>query len=139
MYCDTFNPDFKASLDFQNGYLRPQHYTTNVPLEFMDTLSSGVQRAGACVMLPYVDLLVISQPYASRVENVNPFNVFTYIGRIDLSPASDDWLILTDCLHRSPTLKVIIWQLQEIYRLIKMDLLQFSGVLGLLLDRRNCK
>lgn len=92
MYCDTFNPDFKASLDFQNGYLRPQHYTTNVPLEFMDTLSSGVQRAGACVMLPYVDLLVISQPYASRVENVNPFNVFTYIGRIDLSPASDDWI-----------------------------------------------
>ena len=35
---------------------------------------------------------IVDQPYASRVENVNPFNVFTYIGRIDLTPASDDWV-----------------------------------------------
>ena len=25
-------------------------------------------------------------------ENVNPFNVFTFIGRVDLQPASDDWI-----------------------------------------------
>ena len=43
-------------------------------------------------MLPYEDVAVITQPYASRTENVNPFNVFTFIGRIDLTPASDDWI-----------------------------------------------
>ena len=36
--------------------------------------------------------MIIDQPYASRVENVNPFNVFTYIGRIELTPSSDDWI-----------------------------------------------
>ena len=43
-------------------------------------------------LLPWEDLAIITQPYASRVENVNPFNVFTFIGRVDLTPASDDWV-----------------------------------------------
>ena len=29
---DVLNEDYKASLDFQNGYLRPSHYTNNVAL-----------------------------------------------------------------------------------------------------------
>ena len=43
-------------------------------------------------MLPYTDVEIVKQPYCSRSENVNPFNVFTFIGRIDLNPTSDDWL-----------------------------------------------
>ena len=90
---DVLNVDYKCSMDFKEGFLRPSHYTTNVPLELNLSASSNVVRtAGNMAILPYEDKEIIKQPYASRTENVNPFNVFTFIGRIDLTPASDDWL-----------------------------------------------
>ena len=90
---DVFNVDYKCSLDFREGQLRPQHYTTNVGLIFNAAESQNVVRTeGNVVMLPYRNVAIVTQPYASRTENVNPFNVFTFIGRIDLTPASDDWV-----------------------------------------------
>lgn len=90
---DVFSIDYKCSMDFKEGHLRPAHYTSNVPLEVNMTSSANVVKtAGNMLMLPYTDLAIITQPYASRTENVNPFNVFTFIGRIDLTPASDDWI-----------------------------------------------
>jgi len=90
---DVLSVDYKCSLDFKNGFLRPSHYTTNVPLELnMASSSNIVKTIGNMALLPWDDLAIITQPYASRVENVNPFNVFTFIGRIDLTPASDDWV-----------------------------------------------
>ena len=94
--------DYKCSLDFTEGVLRPSHFTENISLEFNATDSSNVVdhntrslrrgKSGANILtLPYEEEAVIKQPYASRMENVNPFNVFTFIGRIDLLPASDDW------------------------------------------------
>ena len=90
---DVLNIDYKCSLDFSQGHLRPSHYTTNVPLQLNLAESQNVVKTlGNMVMLPYGEQEIVKQPYASRTENVNPFNVFTFIGRIDLSPASDDWI-----------------------------------------------
>ena len=88
----TDHEDFAASVDFQEGECRPGHYTTNIPLQINTTLSTNYQQTGPIITLPYVEKKVIDQPYASRVENVNPFNVFTYIGRVTLLPSSDDWV-----------------------------------------------
>ena len=88
----TFNPDFKASLDYTEGSCHPSHYTTNCSLIINESLSTNYQKTGPLITLPYTEEKLIEQPYASRVENVNPFNVFAYIGRIDLVPASDDWV-----------------------------------------------
>ena len=90
---DVFSPDYKCSLDFREGQLRPQHYTTNVALQYNEADSTNIVKTdGNVLMLPYEEVAIITQPYASRAENVNPFNVFTFIGRIDLTPASDDWI-----------------------------------------------
>ena len=90
---DVLNPDYKCSLDFREGQLRPQHFTTNVALQYNETDSTNIVKTdGNVLMLPFEDVALITQPYASRTENVNPFNVFTFIGRIDLTPASDDWI-----------------------------------------------
>ena len=90
---DVLSPDYKCSLDFREGILRPSHYTTNVALEWNETSSSNVIKHEANVLtLPYTEEVIVEQPYASRQENVNPFNVFTFIGRIDLLPSSDDWI-----------------------------------------------
>ena len=90
---DTTQQDFACSIDFGKGELRPSHYTTNVPLQFNETASNGVTlHETGTLTLPYQAIQFIVQPYASRVENVNPFNVFAYIGRLDLFPSSDDWV-----------------------------------------------
>ena len=88
---DTFHPDYRVSVDFEEGHLRPSHYTTNVPL-IVSSSSINVQQTGDLITLPYTDIVLVDQPYASALENVNPFNVFTFIGDIKLTPASDDWV-----------------------------------------------
>ena len=89
---DSNNEDYSASIDFSERILRPSHYTSNVSLVYNQTASTNVVRNTGLITLPFTDLLLIQQPYASRVENVNPFNVFTFLGAIELNPSSDDWV-----------------------------------------------
>jgi len=89
---DLNNDDYSAAIDYAERILRPSHYTTNVPLIYNQTASSNVVRNQGLITLPYAHELLISQPYASRIENVNPFNVFTFLGGIELNPTSDDWI-----------------------------------------------
>ena len=84
--------DYNVSLDFTDGTCHASHYTTNISLIINESLSTNYQKTGPLITLPYQEEVLIEQPYASRVENVNPFNVFAYIGRIDLLPQSDNWI-----------------------------------------------
>ena len=88
---DTLHPDYRVSTDFERGQMRPAHYTTQVPLQY-STSSTNVQQTDDIITLPYASTVLIDQPYASAVENVNPFNVFTYTGDIELFPESDNWV-----------------------------------------------
>ena len=88
---DTLHPDYRVSTDFERGQLRPAHYTTQVPLQY-STSSQNVTQTDEIITLPYASTVLIDQPYASAVENVNPFNVFTYTGDIELFPESDNWV-----------------------------------------------
>ena len=88
---DTLHPDYRVSTDFERGQMRPAHYTTQVPLQY-STSSTNVQQTDDIITLPYTSSVLIDQPYASAVENVNPFNVFTYTGDIVLYPESDNWV-----------------------------------------------
>jgi len=89
---DLSNPDYSASMDFNQRYMRASHYTTNVSLQQNTILSSNVVRNNGIITLPFDREPIIVQPYASLVENVNPFNVFSFIGVIALNPSSDDWI-----------------------------------------------
>lgn len=55
-------------------------------------LDPNVRKTGDLITLNYKETSWIEQPLASRVENVNPFNMIEYVGRIELSPASDNWV-----------------------------------------------
>ena len=88
---DTLHPDYRVSTDFERGQMRPAHYTTQVPLQY-STASQNVTQTDDIITLPYTSAVLIDQPYASAVENVNPFNVFTYTGDIELYPESDNWV-----------------------------------------------
>ena len=91
---DTLHLDYRVSLDFEEGQLRPSHFTTTIPLVY-STASTNVRTTGDLVTLPYTDTVLLDQPFASGVENVNPFNVFTYVGDINLYPEQDNWVDTT--------------------------------------------
>ena len=52
-------------------------------------LDSNVQKTGRFVTLKYDEIGWIEQPFATGVENVNPFHVVVYTGDIELDPAND--------------------------------------------------
>ena len=57
-----------------------------------ELLDPNVQKTGNCVTLKYKSVGWIEQPFATRVENVNPFSVLAYIGDIKLDPDRDYWV-----------------------------------------------
>ena len=68
-----------------------------IPLPF---IGIGVTRSGlipgsagkGVITLNYQEVLEISQPFATRIENVTPYFVTVYEGIMDLNPSSDFWV-----------------------------------------------
>ena len=85
------HPNYRCSMDFANGELRARHYTTNIPLTFKNGVEPTNYVKGNVLMLNYSDVSVIEQNFASGTENVNPFAVISWLGTIQVTPATDDW------------------------------------------------
>jgi hypothetical protein len=85
------DPDYHVSIDATRGEARPQFYEDAVRLEYNAAASSNIVKTGDALTLPYTHQSFINQPVASKDEFVNPFDVVRFVGRIDLSPSSDDW------------------------------------------------
>ena len=109
---EIINKNYKASIDSANGLLRPTHYTTSIDLllgseavigigqtsnpdadlRFVSDLGSpNIKRVGDIVCLNYSEVEYTKNQFATRSENVNPFNVINWIGSIQLNPSSDTW------------------------------------------------
>lgn len=58
----------------------------------IDLLDPNVKKTGDLITLNYVEKEWIKQPFASRVENINPFNIITYNSSITLNPVTDEWV-----------------------------------------------
>jgi len=71
-------------------------YTTNYEL-----LDNFLQKTGNVVSLRYNEAKYIEQAFATRIENVNPFNIIEYTGTIRLEPSTDTWVT-----NKSETKKV---------------------------------
>ena len=93
---DTAHRDYKNSMDFELGQLRPQHRTKAIDIiesatTDSDRTSAGYQKTGDLITLPYTEVTMTSQPYATRVEKVTPVKTSSWIGQLELSPSSDTW------------------------------------------------
>jgi hypothetical protein len=94
---DTELSELNTPIDFYT--LKPQlALDVNVNYETADfdsdlsLLDPNVKKSGDLVTLNYTEVGWIEQPFATRVENVNPFNTILWIGRVTLSPSSDSWV-----------------------------------------------
>jgi hypothetical protein len=125
---DVYNPDYLCSIDMDNSELRPFYTMGNVNM--VEKLTNDTARAtanyklyGDVITLPVVaNPALITQGYASRLENINPFAIFTFIGDVQINPSSDDWFET----ERRPD---IIVQVDGTYNTIKA-LAEKTGVLG---------
>lgn len=58
----------------------------------LSLFDSNVQKTGNLITLKYTEKSWIEQPLATRVENVNPFNMIEFNGSIELTPKTDSWV-----------------------------------------------
>lgn len=85
------HPDYSCSTDKAKGVLRPQVVEDYIRLIWNEAGSSGLRKTGPLLTLDYSETSYIEQPYASYAEFVNPYNVFTWSGDMQLSPETDNW------------------------------------------------
>jgi hypothetical protein len=124
---DKFSADYFCSIDMKNNYLRPFYTMQNVNL--LEKYSNDAARTGAnyqltgdIITLPYTTTPLVKQVYASRLENINPFAIFTFLGDVQLSPPTDDWF-------ETARLPDIVQQVEGNYNTIA-TLAEKSGALG---------
>lgn len=86
---DVTNREYRCSIDMASGECRPKFYSSAVELETLDL--TNVQITGDLITLPYTESVFIDQPLATEFINVNPYSVFSFLGRIDLVPQQDVW------------------------------------------------
>ena len=97
---NTLLDDYSCAVDPGMGYLRPKSVQRLVELEEEATTDTGraaafYQKTGDVITLAYTHVAEVTQPYASRAESVNPFNVTLWAGDLQLTPNSDIWMDTT--------------------------------------------
>ena len=88
--------DYQCSIDSQQSVLRPQSKEDSLILKEYNTredqrVVSGYKRSGDIVTLPYTNLSLLGNSFASKTLNPNPFVVLQYVGDADISPNIDQW------------------------------------------------
>lgn len=94
---DTENSELTTQISRNSINLLPvsseifQSNTLDTSTNF-ELFDPNVQKTGDVITLKYSSVDWIEQALATKVENVNPFNVVTYNGTIKLNPSSDSWV-----------------------------------------------
>lgn len=98
---DTGNIDYKISMDMAAGELRPLYHEDSVKLIESDEDGTAIlptdrtnanyTKTGDLLTLPFTETDLITQSFASKTLNVNPFDVITWSGSIALTPPGDEW------------------------------------------------
>ena len=91
---NPLDSDYKVSMDFQQGILRPTFNQTNLRLKEIATTtaqrtSNNYAMTGNIVSLAYTSNIFVQSNAASRIENINPFSVISFTGSVVLDPPSD--------------------------------------------------
>ena len=94
---NTTHKDYHVSVDPDLGHLRPVGVQSGIDLTEEATSDSsrsalGYQKTGDLITLKYSESDEMVQPYASRVESVNPYFVTQWIGDLVLEPETDVWM-----------------------------------------------
>lgn len=94
---DTGNLEWMASLDITTKTLKPS-FIQNV--QDLSQLSlTNAQKKTEIFTLAYTEQVTTEQLLATKAVNINPYAVFTWVGALSLTPASDYW---KDVVYNDP-------------------------------------
>lgn len=88
---DVLNTDYKVSIDSINSFARAPFDSSSLGYTFNSTTNPEVVNTGGLITFPFTETLYVKQNIASKIININPFNVINFIGRVKITPASDTW------------------------------------------------
>ena len=88
--------DYACAIDPQQSVLRPQSKEDSIKLVEVNVREdqravSGYKKVNNVVTLPYSNLNLLGNEFASTKINPNPFVVLQYVGDGELSPSIDQW------------------------------------------------
>lgn len=87
---DVTNIDYYCSMDYVNGGLFPPQDINFIDLNLIS--GTNYNPNAGLLTLSYTVEELISQPYASRTENVEPYALPVYVGKLELIPDGDLWV-----------------------------------------------
>ena len=95
---DVSNQFYRASVDFENGELRPRFNSKSIGLTADSTFTAGITNSTAggsnpsgLLTLDYTTEKYINQIFANTTIDPNPSNVYNFIGTMSIDPPSDSW------------------------------------------------
>ena len=89
---NPFDSNYKCAIDPIEGVLRPSYSTNNILFGVQNgTGANENYRDQETVSFPYTEVPLITQPYASVSESVNPFDIAAWLGVLKLDPSMDEW------------------------------------------------
>ena len=62
-------------------------------INLSETDCSNLKLTGSSLSINYNETNYISQNFSSRIININPFNVVSWSGRLEINPLSDTWVV----------------------------------------------
>ncbi len=105
---NILDPGYQASLDTKKGILRPKYSLNQKRLKYAEKGGAGLlgsstqdndllnadrgDGGGSLLSLPFTHEKLIHQPTASIDISVNPYDLASWNGAIELSPSGDEWI-----------------------------------------------
>ena len=87
---DFYNSKYAAEIEA--GVLSPAKEWVEATLNLETASSTHYMQSGNIITLPYSNVEFISQPYSTKITNINPFLVISWVGNMILDPAFDSWV-----------------------------------------------
>ena len=88
--------DYRCSIDSQQTVLRPQAREDSFGLKEVNSaddqrILNGYTYNDGIITLPYTNLNLVENSFATKTINPNPFVVLQYAGDVELDPSIDQW------------------------------------------------
>ena len=91
---DTQSDDFQCTV-YDRSYAAPGTVTRTISLQVASDNSTTWQQTGTNITLPYTEVRAFGNDLSSRSNNLNPFNVINWSGKLSLNPSIDNWIDTT--------------------------------------------
>lgn len=85
----TYNPDYRISIDRDEKVIRPIFKMDSLRYNYIS--GTNVQQTGNFITLPYTEELLLEQPHATTIRNVEA-TIYRFIGEMVISPPYDLWV-----------------------------------------------